>query len=230
MSLLIDVTSIAYQWSKESLFPQLKEHCKQMIVFPWNTQIYNTMLQHTIFFTLKWKNNSVLVLILMFICKWIICVHQHHIGCIALLLFTNFQKNCCLDFWLVKLSDYWLGVSPSAFSFFNDVYAILVYFTGDQEIQNLLIYITDHLNKRGRVLVCGGIQTSANLESSLLFYPFIKEQSLVSAVGSSFSFSHSVHVAPSIIWWSVDLRSERILSQKREIYWGWNNGFYLFLL
>lgn len=112
MSLLIDVTGIAYQWSKESLFPQLKEHCKQMIVFPWNTQIYNTMLQHSILFTLKWKNNSVLVLH-----KWIICVHQHHIGCIALLLFTNFQKNCCFDFWLVILSDYWLGVSPSAFSF-----------------------------------------------------------------------------------------------------------------
>ncbi|KAK7340699.1 hypothetical protein VNO77_21409 [Canavalia gladiata] len=45
--------------------------------------------------------------------------------------------------------------------------------SGDQESQSRLIHITDHLNRRGRVLVCGGTRTSASLESSLL-YLFMK--------------------------------------------------------
>ncbi|WJX80846.1 hypothetical protein P8452_63789 [Trifolium repens] len=46
---------------------------------------------------------------------------------------------------------------PSSISIFFSNSNTLEKISGDQESQNLLIYITDHLNKRGRVLVCGGI-------------------------------------------------------------------------
>jgi len=62
----------------------------------------------------------------------------------------------------------YLSLPKNGFGF-SDIYAILMYVSGDQENQSLLIHITGHLNRRGRVRVCGGNCTSASLESSLLY-------------------------------------------------------------
>lgn len=126
-------------------------------------------------------------------------------------------SNCITESFYFNLPK-WFGIS--------NIYAVLVPVSGDpRESESAYPYYRSSEHKREGTGLRG--QSLLRAWNPLSFIYLWKHSHWLVLLGAFFSkaaCSSSIN-----FWWSVELRSEKNLSWKREWYWSWNNGFCLLL-